>query len=125
TVNYLPFMVLPLLRAVERLDANLPLAAMDLGATPWQTFWRVSWPLTRPGMWAGCALVFIPVTGEYLVAHFIGEGKVNLLGTEVVRQFEDERDWPLGAATSLWLLALILVPGILAAFGRGREEART
>src|SRR5262245_25223380 len=49
TVNYLPFMVLPLLRAVERMDENLPLAAMDLGATPWQTFWHVRWPLTRPG----------------------------------------------------------------------------
>jgi spermidine/putrescine transport system permease protein len=126
TINYLPFMVLPLLRAVERIEANMTQAAMDLGATPWQAFWYVSWPLTRPGMWAGSALVFIPVTGEYLVPHFIGDGKVDVLGTQIVRQFLDERNWPLGAATALWLLALVLVPALFAAFARGRgEEGRS
>jgi spermidine/putrescine transport system permease protein len=122
TVNYLPFMVLPLLRAIERIDPSLPQAAMDLGATPWRTFWTVSWPLTRPGMWAGSALVFIPVTGEYLVPHFIGAGKVNVLGELIMRQFFEGRNWPYGAAAALWLLGLVLLPAVLASFRRGPTE---
>lgn len=121
TVNYLPFMVLPLLRAVERVDANLTLAALDLGATPWQTFWHISWPLTRPGMWAGCALVFIPAAGEYLVPHFLGGGRFLVLGTLIVQQFQG-RNWPFGAAAALWLLGLVLLPIVLAIFHRSREE---
>jgi spermidine/putrescine transport system permease protein len=118
SANYLPFMVLPLLRAWERLDPNLPQAAMDLGATPWQTFWRVSWPLTRPGMWAGCALVFIPAAGEYLVPHFIGEGKVLVLGTLIVQQFMERRNWPYASAAAIWLLLLVTVPLVIAALRR-------
>src|SRR5262245_30490918 len=110
TINYLPFMVLPLLRAIERMDENLPLAAMDLGATPWQTFWHVRWPLTRPGLLAGCALVFIPAAGDYLVPELLAEGRMLVLGTLIVRQFHEQRNWPFGAAASLWLLALVLVP---------------
>src|SRR5581483_6746707 len=106
TMNYLPFMVLPLLRALERLDAGLLEAALDLGATPAQAFWRVTWPLTRPGVVAGCALVFIPSAGEYLVPHFIGEGKVHVLGTLIVQQFMERRNWPYAAAAAACLLAI-------------------
>lgn len=119
-VNYLPFMLLPLLRAWERLPPNVLRAALDLGATPWQTFWRVVWPLTRAGRWAGCALVFIPVCGEYLVPHFLGDGLVNVLGTLIAREF-DQRDWPLVAALGVWLLALVALPAILAAFKRAED----
>jgi spermidine/putrescine transport system permease protein len=118
TVNYLPFMLLPLLRALERAGRELAEAAMDLGATPWQTFWHVTWPTSRPGMWAGCALVFIPASGEYLVPHFIGEGKVNVLGTLIVTQFMERRNWPFAAAAAVWLLALVTVPIVLWALRR-------
>lgn len=107
--NYLPFMVLPLLKAYERADRTLVLAAMDLGATPWQAFWRVTFPITLTGAVAGSALVFIPVSGEYLVPHFIGEGKVSVAGTTVMEWFE-RRHWPYAAACAAWLALIVLVP---------------
>ncbi len=121
-VNYLPFLLLPLLRSWERLPPNVMRAALDLGATPWQTFWRVTWPLTRAGRWAGCALVFIPVCGEYLVPHFIGEGRVMVLG-KLIEQAFNYRDWPYTSAVAVWLLALVSLPVLLAVFRR-TEPAR-
>jgi ABC-type spermidine/putrescine transport system permease subunit I len=107
--NYLPFMLLPLLRAYERADETLKLAALDLGATPLQAFWHVTFPLTLPGAISGAALVFIPVSGEYLIPHFIGEGKVNVAGTLVMEWF-GHRHWPYAAACATWLAAIVLVP---------------
>ena len=107
--NYLPFMLLPLLKAYERADRTLEWAAMDLGATPWQTFWRVTFPLTLPGAISGAALVFIPVSGEFLIPHFIGDGKVTVVGTLVMEWF-DHRHWPYAAACAAWLAAIVLVP---------------
>lgn len=110
--NYLPLMLLPLTRAFERLDPNILSAARDLGATPWQAFWRVTWPLTRGGRWAGAILVFVPSLGEYVVPHFIGQGKVTLLGIAVKQAF-DERNWPLAAAYSAILTGMVLLPTII------------
>jgi spermidine/putrescine transport system permease protein len=107
--TYLPFMVLPLVKAFERADATLVAAALDLGATPWQAFWRVTFPITRSGMLAGSALVFIPASGEYLIPHFIGNGKVDVVGTLIMRLFE-QRNWPFAAACAVWLAAIVLVP---------------
>jgi ABC-type spermidine/putrescine transport system permease subunit I len=107
--NYLPFMLLPLLKAYERADRTLVLAALDLGATPWQAFWRVTFPITLPGAISGAALVFIPVSGEYLIPHFIGDGKVSVVGTLVMEWF-DRRHWPYAAACATWLAAIVLVP---------------
>jgi spermidine/putrescine transport system permease protein len=124
--NYFPFMVLPLLRSYERADASLLQAALDLGATPWQAFWRVTWPITRSGMWAGAALVFIPVMGEYLVPTFVGNGQVELIGITIWKQFE-QRNWPYAAACAVWLAAIVLVPMLFAAVWRspaGEEEQR-
>ena len=109
TCNYLPFMVLLLLKAYERADRSLVLAALDLGATPWQAFWRVTFPITLSGAVSGAALVFIPVSGEYLIPHFIGDGKVSLAGTLVMEWF-DHRHWPYAAAAATWLAAIVLVP---------------
>jgi len=120
-VNYLPFMLLPLLRAWERMDTNLALAAMDLGATPLQTFWNVTFPLTRPGMWAGCALVFIPAAGEYLVPDALGQGKVRVLGTLIVEQFGKGRNWPYGAAAAVWLLGLVTLPMLVSLLSRSES----
>jgi spermidine/putrescine transport system permease protein len=114
-INYLPFMILPLLRACERIDPTLGDVALDLGATPWSAFWKVTWPLTRPGLWAGCALVFIPAAGEYLVPHFIGDGKVDVLGTQIVKEFTERRNWPYAAACAVWLFLLVIVPALISA----------
>lgn len=120
--NYLPFMLLPLLRAYERADESLVLAAMDLGATPWQAFWRVTMPITLPGAISGAALVFIPASGEYLIPHFIGDGKVNVVGTLVIEWF-GHRHWPYAAACATWLAVIVLVP-IIGSLLRNPEVER-
>jgi len=107
--NYLPFMLLPLVKAYERADRTLLQAAMDLGATPLVAFWRVTVPLTLPAAASGAALVFIPVSGEYLIPHFIGDGKVNVIGTLVMEWF-GHRHWPYAAACATWLAAIVLLP---------------
>jgi ABC-type spermidine/putrescine transport system permease subunit I len=107
--NYLPFMLLPLLKAYERADRTLVLAALDLGAMPAQAFWRVTFPITLPGAVSGAALVFIPVSGEYLIPHFIGDGKVSVVGTLVMEWF-GHRHWPYAAACATWLAAIVLLP---------------
>jgi spermidine/putrescine transport system permease protein len=119
--NYLPFMVLPLVKALERADRSLVDAALDLGATPWQAFWRVTLPVTRGGMLAGTALVFIPCSGEYLIPHFIGDGKVEVIATLVMRQFE-LRNWPYAAACAAWLALIVLAPMVLSLFSSRNEE---
>jgi ABC-type spermidine/putrescine transport system permease subunit I len=119
--NYLPFMLLPLLKAYERADKTLVLAALDLGATPAQAFWRVTFPITLPGAIAGAALVFIPVSGEYLIPHFIGDGKVSVVGTLVMEWF-GHRHWPYAAACATWLAAIVLVPIVTSLVWRSRGE---
>jgi spermidine/putrescine transport system permease protein len=121
--NYLPFMLLPLVKAYERMDRGLVLAALDLGATPWQAFWRVIVPLTLPGAISGAALVFIPVSGEYLIPHFIGDGKVNVLGTLVIEWF-GHRHWPYAAACAAWLAVIVIGP-IIGSFVLGQEETES
>jgi ABC-type spermidine/putrescine transport system permease subunit I len=120
TCNYLPFMLLPLLKSYERADRSLVLAALDLGATPWQAFWRVTFPITLGGAVSGAALVFIPVSGEYLIPHFIGDGKVSVVGTLVMEWF-DHRHWPYAAACATWLAAVVLVPIVASLLWKTRE----
>lgn len=122
TVNYLPFMLLPLLRSIEQIDGALTHAALDLGATPLSAFWHVTLPLSRPGALAGSMLVFVPAVGEYLVPHFIGNGKVTVLGTQIVSEFMDRRNWPF--ASSLATLLLVMVVSGLALGLAGRVLTR-
>ena len=105
--GYLPFMVLPLYATLEKLDWALLDAAGDLGAKPSVALWRVTVPLSRPGMIAGSLLVFIPCVGAYLTPDLLGGGKTVMVGTLVENQFTASRDWPFGAALSLLLLALV------------------
>ncbi len=107
--GYLPFMVLPLYATLEKLDWSLLDAASDLGAPPFSAVWRVIVPLSRPGMVAGCLLVFIPCIGAYLTPDLLGGGKTVMLGTFVENQFTAARDWPFGSAFSLLLLGLVLL----------------
>lgn len=104
--GYLPFMILPLYATLDKLDGSLLEAALDLGATPADAIWRIAVPLSRPGILAGSALVFIPCLGAYLTPDLMGGGKTVMIGNLVQNQFTSARDWPFGAALSLVFLAL-------------------
>ncbi|SRR5579875_138115 len=104
---YLPFMVLPIYATLERLDPALLEAAADLGARPWSVLARVILPLARPGIVAGCILVFIPCLGAYLTPDLLGGGRVVMAGNLVQNQFTSARDWPFGAAVSIVLMAFV------------------
>jgi putrescine transport system permease protein len=108
--TYLPFMVLPLYTSIARLDWSLAEAALDLGATPWQCFRRVILPLTRGGILAGCLLVFIPATGEFVIPELLGGADTLMIGKVLWQEFFNNRDWPIASAVAVVLLTLLLVP---------------
>lgn len=110
TYSYLPFMILPLYATLERMDLDLIDAALDLGATRTQAFWDVTWPLARPGVIAGCLLVFIPAMGEYVIPFLLGGPESLLIGRVLFDEFFANRDWPLASAVAIVLLALLVVP---------------
>jgi spermidine/putrescine transport system permease protein len=118
---YLPFMVLPIYATLERLDPALLEAAADLGARPWSVLARVIVPLTRPGIAAGCILVFIPCLGAYLTPDLLGGGRVVMAGNLVQNQFTSARDWPFGSAVSILLMALVTV--VVWRYLRGEGES--
>ena len=107
--GFLPFMVLPIYATLERLDPALLEAAADLGARPWTALWRVTIPLTSPGIRAGAILVFIPCLGAYLTPDLLGGGRTAMIGNLVQNQFTTARDWPFGSAVSLGLMAIVAV----------------
>jgi len=110
TYSYLPFMVLPLYATLERMDLDLIEAAQDLGASKTQAFWDVTWPLARPGVIAGCMLVFIPAMGEYVVPYLLGGPESLLIGRVLFDEFFVNRDWPLASSVAIVLLLLLVVP---------------
>jgi spermidine/putrescine transport system permease protein len=121
----LPFMILPLYAALERLDRRYLEAARDLGASPWRAFWKVVVPLTMPGIVSGCMLVFLPGIGMFYVSDVLGGAKAMLLGNFIRDQFLTTRDWPLGAAASVTLTVLMGVMLLLywkSAARLGRKE---
>ncbi|MGQ0668282.1 MAG: ABC transporter permease [Actinomycetota bacterium] len=107
--DYLPLMVFPLYVSIERMDRGLVEASRDLGSGRWATFRRVTLPLTLPGIITGCLLVFIPMTGEYVVPSILGGGKQGLFGPIVADQFLEALNYPFGAAMSLVMVALLFV----------------
>jgi len=111
--GFLPFMILPLYAAIERMDWSLLEASRDLGATGFQTFRRVTLPLSMPGVIAGSILVFIPSLGAYVTPEILGGGKQVLLGSYIVTQFLTARNWPVGAATSTVLMAVMLIATLI------------
>jgi spermidine/putrescine transport system permease protein len=119
--GYLPFMVLPVYVALERIDPSLIEAAADLGARPWAALWRVLVPLAKPGILAGAVLVFIPCLGAYLTPDLLGGGKTVMAGNLIQNQFTTARDWPFGSAASLGLMAI--VGALLWWFLRRKAEA--
>lgn len=112
---HLPFMILPLYTNLEKHDPALLEAAQDLGAGAWTRFWRVTWPLSLPGVLSGSALVFIPVLGMFAVPELLGGTGDLLIGNLIKEQFLDNRDWPLGASLSLGLTLAVLGVAFLSA----------
>ncbi len=108
--TYLPFMILPLYANMEKLDSSLNEAAADLGAGPITTFFRVTLPLTIPGIIAGSLLVFIPTTGEYVIPDLLGGGNVQLIGRLLYNEFTRNADWPVACAVAIVLLLLLVLP---------------
>jgi len=119
--GFLPFMVLPLYAAIERLDWSLVEAARDLYASGWGAFRKVTLPLTRPGIIAGSILVFIPSLGAYVTPDILGGAKTTLIGNFIVNQFLTARNWPLGSAVSMAIMVVML----LATVWYFRSGART
>jgi len=107
--GYLPFMVLPLYAAIERIDWSLVEGARDLYANGWSAFRRVVWPLSRPGVIAGSILVFVPSFGAYVTPAILGGNKEGLLGSYIVLQFLSARNGPVGSAVSVVVLAVMLI----------------
>jgi spermidine/putrescine transport system permease protein len=122
TYNFLPFMILPLYTSLERLDPRLIEAAGDLYASPWQTFRKVTWPLSLPGVVAGTLLTFIPAAGDFINARLLGNTQTTMIGSVIDAQFLRVLDYPLAAALSFILLVLILA--MVSAYVRraGTEE---
>ncbi len=104
----LPFMILPLYASLEKLDRTLLEASNDLGVGGWGTFWRVTVPLTMPGILAGIVLVFIPSIGQYVVTDVLGGGKIMLIGNVIEAQFLGARNAPFGASLAFELTAIVL-----------------
>jgi spermidine/putrescine transport system permease protein len=120
--SYLPLMILPLYVALERIDPAVREAAADLGASGWRTLRRVVIPLARPGIVAGCILVGVPATGEYVVPVILGGGKTLMYGNVVAEQFQTVGNYPFGAALSITLMAALTVVVLVLRRGASRGE---
>jgi len=111
----LPFMVLPLYANLEKHDQALLDAAQDLGANAWQRFWRITFPLSLPGVFAGSALVFIPALGIFAIPDILGGPEDSLIGNVIKQQFLETRDWPFGSVLSIVLtVAALAIAGFAA-----------
>lgn len=121
--EFLPFMILPIYTSLEKIDPALYEAAADLGANALRTFWRITLPLSLPGVVAGTILVFVPVMGTFVVSDLLGGKQVILVGNLIQRQFLDARDPTFGSAASLVLMVLTLLVTLFYTrkFGFGKE----
>jgi len=121
TYSYLPFMILPLYATLERMDLDLVDAALDLGASKTAAFWDITWPLARPGVIAGCLLVFIPAMGEYVIPYLLGGPESLMIGRVLFDEFYFNRDWPLASAVAVMLLLILVVPIVFLQKNQARE----
>lgn len=120
--SYLPFMILPLYASLEKINPSLLEAAADLGSPPWKSFWQVTFPLSLPGVLAGCFLVFIPATGEFVIPDLLGGSDTLMIGKTLWNEFFANRDWPVSSAVAVVLLLVLVVPIVL--FQRNQEKQR-
>ncbi len=108
--SYLPFMVLPLYAALERMDDTLLEAAADLGAPPWKSFWQVTFPLSLPGVIAGSLLCFIPAVGEFVIPDLLGGSDTLMLGKQLWTEFSVNRSWTVSSAVAVLMLVVLVGP---------------
>ena len=111
--SYLPFMILPLYSTLEKMDNTLLEAAEDLGSTPLKAFWTITFPLSLPGVIAGCFLVFIPVVGEFVIPDLLGGSSTLMIGHTLWEEFFNNRDWPTASALAIVLLLVLVIPIML------------
>lgn len=111
--TYLPFMVLPIYASLEKMDDSLVEAATDLGCTALTAFWLVTAPLSKPGVIAGCFLVFIPTLGEFVIPSLLGGSNTLMIGKVLWEEFFNNRDWPVASAVAVILLLVLIVPIVL------------
>ena len=107
--NYLPLFIFPVFASLERMDWTLVEAATDLGARPWKAFWEVTLRLTLPGVVTGALLVFIPMSGEYIIPNILGGGNFEFVGNAIGDTFNSAQNWPFGSALSISLMVALSV----------------
>ncbi|MBY0502048.1 MAG: ABC transporter permease subunit [Alphaproteobacteria bacterium] len=110
---YLPFMILPLYASLEKIDRTLVEAAYDLGARPYQAFWRVILPLSVPGIIAGSMLVLVPAVGEFVIPELLGGSQTLMIGKVLWNEFFTNRDWPVASALAILMLIFLIVPIVI------------
>lgn len=120
--SYLPFMVLPIYSALEKMDHSLIEAAQDLGSPPLSAFWKITFPLSLPGVVAGCFLGFIPAMGEFVIPDLLGGSQTLMIGKTLWSEFFSNRDWPVSSAVAVVLLVILIVPIVL--FQRAQARAQ-
>lgn len=118
--SYLPFMILPLYANLVKHDLSLLEAASDLGASNLKAFWKITVPLSKNGIIAGCMLVFIPVVGEFVIPELLGGPETLMIGKVLWQEFFNNRDWPVASALAVVMLAILLVPIVL--FNRNQTK---
>ena len=118
--TYLPFMILPIYATLEKMEGDLIEAAQDLGCTPTEAFWRITLPLSRPGVIAGCFLVFIPAVGEFVIPSLLGGSETLMIGKVLWEEFFNNRDWPVASAVAVVLLLILVIPIVL--FQKNQEK---
>ncbi|WP_347906214.1 ABC transporter permease subunit [Pseudomonas purpurea] len=117
---YLPFMVLPLYANLVKHDESLLEAASDLGSSTFNSFWKITVPLAKNGIIAGCMLVFIPVVGEFVIPELLGGPETLMIGKVLWQEFFNNRDWPVASALAVVMLAILIVPILL--FNRSQAK---
>ncbi len=117
---YLPFMVLPLYANLVKHDQSLLEAAADLGSSNFNSFWKITVPLAKNGIIAGCMLVFIPVVGEFVIPELLGGPETLMIGRVLWQEFFNNRDWPVASALAVVMLAILIVPILL--FNRSQAK---
>ena len=120
--TYLPFMVLPIYATLEKLNPALLESAQDLGCNRTQSFWLVTVPLSKPGVIAGCFLVFIPALGEFVIPSLLGGSQTLMIGKVLWEEFFSNRDWPVASAVAIVLLLILIIPIVL--FQRNEQKQR-
>jgi putrescine transport system permease protein len=124
--TYLPFMILPIYAALDRMDGALIEAAEDLGCSRLSAFWLVTVPLSKNGIFAGCFLVFIPALGEFVIPALLGGSETLMIGKVLFEEFFSNRDWPVASAVAVVLLLILILPIVLFQLNQQKQaEAET